>query len=152
MTKSKFGALVLSFLIALGLWTYVRTYVNTDYEQTFYNIPVALEGGSILAERQLMLLGAQRVLVIDPAPSLRRVPDALDLASGALRMAAQHTHEPETAILRVPMPDTAGALSLTELEACARAGEDAAAANLDAALDQMGMARCRILAFRRSCR
>lgn len=57
MTKSKFGALVLSFLIALGLWTYVRTYVNTDYEQTFYNIPVALEGGSILAERQLMLLG-----------------------------------------------------------------------------------------------
>lgn len=57
MTKNKFGALVLSFLIALGLWTYVRTYVNTDYEQTFYSIPVALEGDSILAERQLMLLG-----------------------------------------------------------------------------------------------
>ena len=121
--------------------------------------PVEYMGSPLLGEtdlafacRQLMLLGAQRVLVIDPAPSLRRVLDALDLASGALRMAAQHTHEPETAILRVPMPDTAGALSLTELEACARAGEDAAAANLDAALDQMGMARCRILAFRRSCR
>ena len=57
MTKNKFGALVLSFLIALGLWTYVRTYVNTDYDQTFYNVPVALEGGSMLAERQLMLLG-----------------------------------------------------------------------------------------------
>lgn len=56
MTKSKLGALLLSFVIALGLWMYVRTYVKTDYEQTFYNIPVALEGESILAERQLMLL------------------------------------------------------------------------------------------------
>ena len=57
MTKNKLGALALSFLIALGLWMYVRTYVNTEYEQTFYNVPVALEGESRLAERQLMLLG-----------------------------------------------------------------------------------------------
>ena len=56
MTKNKLGALALSFVIALSLWMYVRTYVNTDYEQTFYNVPVALEGGPKLAERQLMLL------------------------------------------------------------------------------------------------
>ena len=56
MTKNKLGALALSFVIALSLWMYVRTYVNTDYEQTFYNIPVALEGESMLSERQLMLL------------------------------------------------------------------------------------------------
>ena len=59
MTRNKLGALLLSFVIALGLWMYVRTYVNTDYEQTFYNIPVALEGESILAERQLMLLSGE---------------------------------------------------------------------------------------------
>ena len=59
MTNNKLGALLLSFAIALGLWMYVRTYVNTDFEQTFYNIPVALEGGSMLTERQLMLLSGE---------------------------------------------------------------------------------------------
>ena len=59
MTRNKVGALLLSFVIALGLWMYVRTYVNTDYEQTLYNIPVALEGESMLTERQLMLLGEE---------------------------------------------------------------------------------------------
>ena len=56
MTRNKLSALLLSFVIALGLWMYVRTYVNTDFEQTFYNIPVALEGESLLTERQLMLI------------------------------------------------------------------------------------------------
>lgn len=59
MTKNKLGALLLSMVIALGLWMYVRTYVNTDYEQTFYNIPVALEGKSMLTDRQLMLLSEE---------------------------------------------------------------------------------------------
>ena len=59
MTRNKLGALLLSFVIALGLWMYVRTYVNTDYEQTLYNIPVALEGESMLTERQLMLLSGE---------------------------------------------------------------------------------------------
>ncbi len=59
MTRNKLGALLLSFVIALGLWMYVRTYVNTDYEQTLYNVPVALEGESILTERQLMLLSEE---------------------------------------------------------------------------------------------
>ena len=56
MGKNKFGALALAFVIALSLWMYVITYVSTDHEQTFYNIPVALEGSSILTDRQLMLL------------------------------------------------------------------------------------------------
>lgn len=56
MTKSKLGSLLLAFVIALGLWMYVRTYVYTDYEQTFYNVPVALEGRALLTDRQLMLL------------------------------------------------------------------------------------------------
>ena len=59
MTKSKLGSLLLSFVIALGLWMYVRTYVNTDYEQTLYNIPVALEGENRLTEWQLMLLSGE---------------------------------------------------------------------------------------------
>lgn len=56
MTRNKLGALLIAIVIAVGLWMYVITYVSTDHEQTFYNIPVALEGGTILADRQLMLL------------------------------------------------------------------------------------------------
>ena len=99
--------------------------------------------------RQLMLLGAHRILVIEPTPSPRRAADSLDLAAGALRLAGERPCEPETGILRITMPDTAGALSLSRLEECARAGETAAAWALDDLLNQMGMARCRVLAFRR---
>lgn len=118
--------------------------------------PVEYMGSPLLGDmdaafacRQLMLLGAHRVLLIEPTPSPRRMPDALDLASGALRLAASGKHEPQMGVLRVTMPDTVGALSLSGLEACAKAGEIAAAQELDALLDHMGMARCRILAFRR---
>ncbi len=56
MTKNKAGAILLSLVIAFGLWLYVITYVSTSHEQTFYNIPVALSGESMLTERGLMLL------------------------------------------------------------------------------------------------
>lgn len=98
--------------------------------------------------RQLMLLGADRVLMIEPVLSPRRVPDALDLASGAVALAAKRPGEQETGVLRVTMPDTAGAFSLSRLEACAWAGEQIAARDLEDVFDRMGMARCRVLAFR----
>ena len=121
--------------------------------------PVEYMGSPLLGDmdiafacRQLMLLGAQRVLVIEPVPSPRRSADALDLAAGALRLAAERPCEQETGVLRITMPDTAGALSLCRLEECARAGEDAAAWALDGLLDRMGMSRCRVLAFKcRTC-
>ena len=118
--------------------------------------PVEYMGSPLLGDmdmafacRQLMLLGAQRILIVDPIPSPRRAADSLDLAAGALRLAGERPCEPETGVLRVTMPDSAGALSLSRLEECARAGETAAAWALDDLLDQMGMARCRVLTFRR---
>lgn len=54
--KSKFGTVLLAVAIAFGLWMYVITYVSTDHEQTIYNIPVALEGKSMLSDRGFMLL------------------------------------------------------------------------------------------------
>ncbi len=56
MTKNKAGSLALAFLIAFGLWMYVVTYVSTEHENTYYNVPVALSGESALTERGLMLL------------------------------------------------------------------------------------------------
>lgn len=63
MTRNKLGSLALAFLIALGLWMYVTTYVSSEYTQTFYNIPVALEGKGWLTDRQLMLLSEEDYLV-----------------------------------------------------------------------------------------
>lgn len=47
---------LLSALIAIGLWLYVVTVVNPEWEETFYNIPVVLENEEILHERGLMLV------------------------------------------------------------------------------------------------
>ena len=87
MTRNKFGALALSFVIALGLWMYVRTYVNTDYEQTLYNIPVALEGGSLLTERQLMLLSGEDYEVNIKVHGSRQ--DVSKINSGNIQLVAE---------------------------------------------------------------
>ena len=111
--------------------------------------PLAGDTDIAFACRQLALLGLQRVLVIRPCASPRRLPDVLDLASGALDLAAQQPLEREMGVLRITMPPDIGALSFDRLAECARAGEEAAAQQIDPILDRMGMARCRVLAFKK---
>lgn len=53
--KNKFTSILLSVAIAFGLWMYVITSVSPGSEDTYYNIPVVLEGESVLAERNLMI-------------------------------------------------------------------------------------------------
>lgn len=56
MNNKKAGTILLSLLVAFGLWLYVVTYVSTEHEETYHNVRVALEGETQLAERNLMLL------------------------------------------------------------------------------------------------
>ena len=57
MKRNKLGSFLLALVISLGLWLYVVSYIDTTHEQTLYNVPVGLEGKSILtADRGLMLL------------------------------------------------------------------------------------------------
>lgn len=56
MRKNKLGSFLLALVIALGLWLYVVNYINTTHEQTIYNVPVGLEGKSLLTERGFMIL------------------------------------------------------------------------------------------------
>lgn len=100
--------------------------------------------------RQLFLLGAQRVLVISPLPSLRTAPDAMDLVGLSMPTQAQHMHDHSIAVLHVPMPDDAGALSLEKMPACMQAGRNTADRELDRLFEKMGMAFCRVLPFRGS--
>lgn len=56
--KNKFGSILLSVAIAFGLWLYVITAVSPGSKEPYYNIPVVLEGESVLAERGLMITNA----------------------------------------------------------------------------------------------
>ena len=53
--KSKLSTILLSVAIAFGLWAYVITSVSPGSEETYYNIPVVMDGESMLAERNLMI-------------------------------------------------------------------------------------------------
>ena len=53
--KSKLSTILLSVAIAFGLWAYVITSVSPGSEETYYNIPVVMDGESVLAERNLMI-------------------------------------------------------------------------------------------------
>ena len=53
--KNKFTSVVLSLVIAFGLWLYVVTNVSMEDEDTFYNIPVVMEGETALLDRNLMI-------------------------------------------------------------------------------------------------
>lgn len=57
--NNKAWTAVLSILIAVGLWFYVVTVVKPESTNTYYNIPVVLEGESFLTERGLMLVGGK---------------------------------------------------------------------------------------------
>lgn len=73
--KSKLLTLLLSFVIAFGLWAYVVTVVSPESEETFYDVPVVLSGTSVLAERDLMILSDTQVTV-----DLKLMGNRLDLA------------------------------------------------------------------------
>lgn len=55
MMKSKATSIALSLVIAFGLWLYVITNVSQETEYTIYNIPIVMEGESVLTERNLMI-------------------------------------------------------------------------------------------------
>lgn len=55
--KSKFGSILLSVLIAFGLWLYVITVENPSQENTYSNLPVTISGEGFLADRGLMITG-----------------------------------------------------------------------------------------------
>lgn len=55
MMKSKMTSVLLSVAIAFGLWLYVVTNVSQEAEYTIYNIPIVMEGETLLNEKNLMI-------------------------------------------------------------------------------------------------
>lgn len=54
--KKKILYALLATVISFGLWMYVVTVVNPEFEDTFYNIPVVLENEEVLRENGLMVM------------------------------------------------------------------------------------------------
>ena len=55
MRKNKATSMLLSLVIAFGLWLYVVTNVSQEAEYTIYNVPVVMEGEALLNEKNLMI-------------------------------------------------------------------------------------------------
>ena len=53
--KNKVFHILLSVVIAFALWVYVITVERTETEQTFYNVPVVIDGESVLEDRGLKI-------------------------------------------------------------------------------------------------
>ena len=55
MARNKLYSMLLSVAVAFGLWLYVSNNVSIEDNNTFYNIPVIMEGEAILSEENLMI-------------------------------------------------------------------------------------------------
>ena len=53
--KKKAFSILLSFVVAIGIWLYVVMVVNPEWEQTYADIPVVFQNENLLAERGLMI-------------------------------------------------------------------------------------------------
>ena len=54
--KSKLGTFLLAIAISFAFWFYVVTAVNPESEESYYDIPVVMDGESILNDRGLMII------------------------------------------------------------------------------------------------
>ena len=63
MTKKALGIL-LSAVVAFGLWLYVITVVSPESEKTYYDIPVVLQNANLLTERGLMLVSEKHTVTL----------------------------------------------------------------------------------------
>lgn len=75
MNKKKLLYLLLSIVLAFGLWLYVITVVSPESEETFDNVPVVLKNQDQLTEKELMLIMEQ-----EPTVTLKLVGNRIDLA------------------------------------------------------------------------
>ena len=55
MKRNKLYSILLSLAVAFGLWLYVVNTVSQEDDRTYYNVPVVMEGESILNEDNLMI-------------------------------------------------------------------------------------------------
>jgi YbbR domain-containing protein len=61
--KNKFITILLSIVIAFGMWLYVVTVVDPESDASYYDVPVVFNGVTQLADRNLMITSGTNVTV-----------------------------------------------------------------------------------------
>ncbi len=89
MKNNRIGTILLSLVVACGLWLYVITVVSTEQERPYNNVPVVLEGESVLRERNLMIVSDTDLTVRVELKGSRK--NLNDLNSGNLTLTADLT-------------------------------------------------------------
>ena len=89
MKNNRIGTILLSLVVAFGLWLYVITVVSTEQERPYNNVPVVLEGESVLRERNLMIVCDTDLTVRVELKGSRK--NLNDLNSGNLTLTADLT-------------------------------------------------------------
>ncbi len=74
--KNKALAILLSAVVAFGLWFYVITQVSPQTEKVFYEIPVVFQNENILTERGMMIVGEKPTVTL-ALKSDRKIINAL---------------------------------------------------------------------------
>ena len=74
MSKKNLLYLLLSIVLAFGMWLYVITVVNPESEETFYDVPVVLKNMESLQDKELML-----ILEENPTVTLDLIGNRTDL-------------------------------------------------------------------------
>ena len=73
MFKSKLLNLVLAFVIAFGLWAYVITFVSSEREETFYDIPVSYQNDEFVTISDTKVVVTYGGVSVDVAISVSKI-------------------------------------------------------------------------------
>lgn len=94
MKKSKLYSVLLSVVIAFGLWLFVINNVSQEDNMTFYNIPVVMEGESALNERNLMITAVSSNTVSLNLSGTRSNLNKLNSGNITVRVKLSEIYEP----------------------------------------------------------
>lgn len=100
--KSKITSAILAVAIAFGMWLYVITTVSPNSTETYYNIPVVLEGESVLNnDRGLMLTAASSTSVKLELAGTRRDLSKINSSNITVKVDLSKIYDPGVHVLKL---------------------------------------------------
>ena len=94
MAKNKVYSIILSLLVAFGLWLYVINNVSQETDYTFYNIPVVRAGEAVLTERNMMVTSMSNTSVSVNLAGARSELNKIDSSNTAAVVDLSRIEEP----------------------------------------------------------
>ena len=106
MNKNKLYSILLSVVVAFGLWLYVVGNISVEDENTFYNIPVVTAGETVLSERNLMVTNMSAKNVSVTLYGTREDLNKLDSSNITVKLDLSNINEPGESIALTPTIST----------------------------------------------